>query len=257
MCLIIFSLNQHPKYKLILAANRDEFFTRESMIAHHWEENDNIIGGKDMISQGTWLGINSNGRFIAITNYRDLSRENKNAKSRGYISKRFLLGDEAVEDFIKEISEERDAYNGFNLLLSENGFENMIHYSNVSNKQTQLRNGLHGLSNALLNTPWPKVVKGKKMLSELINAPSPDSSELIELLRNSDIPPNNQLPETGISRDLEKKLSPVFISMNGYGTRCSSAVLVDYNNSVSFHEVTYSEKKEVIYTNKLQLQLKY
>jgi len=257
MCLILFALKQHPEYKLILAANRDEFFSRESMSAHYWEENESIIGGKDKISKGTWLGINSNGRFVAITNYRDLSRENKNAKSRGLISRNFLLDDETVEEFLKKISDEGNVYNGFNMLLSDDGFENMIHYSNVSNNPTRLRSGLHGLSNAFLDTPWPKVVNGKKMLSKLMNNFSIDPSALIELLTNSDIPPDNQLPETGISRDLEKKLSPVFISMNGYGTRCSTAILVDYNNSVTFHEVTYNEKKEVIDTNELHFQLKY
>ena len=154
MCLILFALNEHPEYKLILAANRDEFFNRETLRAHHWEENEKIIGGKDEVSNGTWLGLRVDGRFIAITNYRDLSRENKNAKSRGFISRNFLLGDEKAKTFIANVSNERKSFNGFNLLFSADGCNSLNHYSNISNQLSIIKSGVHGLSNALLDTPW-------------------------------------------------------------------------------------------------------
>lgn len=257
MCLILFALNEHPEYRLILAANRDEFFNRETLRAHHWEENERIIGGKDVVSNGTWLGLNTNGRFIAITNYRDPSRENKNAKSRGFISRDFLLGQEDTKHFIDNISIDRKAFNGFNLLLSDDGCNSLNHYSNISKKHSNIKSGVHGLSNALLDTPWPKVTQSKKMLTELIATHSLNTADLLDLLKNSDLPPEDQLPDTGISLELEKKLSPVFISMKGYGTRCSTVLLIDHNDLVIFHEVTYNEKRENINSSKFQMKLKY
>jgi len=257
MCLILFAINQHPKYKLILAANRDEFFNRETLYANRWSDNDQVIGGKDVISGGTWLGLNTNGRFIAITNYRDPKRENSNAKSRGILSSRFLNGKESIAEFIDEISKDKDAYNGFNILLSEDGFNTLSQYSNITNNTSVIQPGVHGLSNALLDTSWPKVENGKEALSALISDNTFSPPVLIKLLSNSEISPDHLLPKTGISFDIEKKLSPVFISMNGYGTRCSTMLLVNHYNVAEFHEVTYNENQEIINVADFQIQLKY
>ncbi len=246
MCLILFSLNQHPQYKFILAANRDEFFNRPTKEAGYWRENKNIIGGRDLNSGGTWLGVTKTGRLIAITNYRDLSNENKNARSRGLISKDFLINSQSNNSFLNNIYPVKNEYSGFNLLLSDNSFETITHYSNISDKTEILEEGTHGLSNHLLDTPWPKIQYGKDQLTTLLNQETIHTYDIISILKNNIEAPDKLLPDTGISYELEKKLSPVFISMKGYGTRCSTALIIDYNNNVSFLEISYDDNKEVI-----------
>ena len=255
MCLILFAVNQHPKYKVIIAANRDEFFNRPTLSSNFWKENKLILGGRDVQSQGTWLGIKKNGRFIAITNYRDPKNVNVKAKSRGELSKNFLIQGQSIPDFLTKVSENRHEYNGFNLLLSDDGFDSLYHYSNVSDKTTKINNGIHGLSNHLLNTSWPKIESGKIQISKIIKSDSIDVYKIVEMLKNGKTAPDKLLPDTGISHDLEKKLSPVFISMKGYGTRCSTVVLVDRSNKITFLEVSYNENKEVIEENKYTIQL--
>ncbi len=256
MCLILFALNQHPQYKLIMAANRDEFFKRPTLDANFWIEKHSILGGRDIQSGGTWLGINKNGRFIAITNFRDPNNEKNNARSRGELSNEFLSQNLDVSTFLSDVSKNKHHYNGFNLLLSDDCFDSMYHYSNISDQSSKIIDGIHGLSNHLLDTPWPKIQSGKNYLSSIIKSESIDMYEIIEILKSNKKAPDNLLPETGISYDLEKKLSPVFISMKGYGTRCSTVVLVNTNNELSFLEVSYDEQKRVIREQKYELQLK-
>jgi uncharacterized protein with NRDE domain len=257
MCLILFALHTHPKYKLILAANRDEFFNRETQFAHFWDNSKNILAGKDMASGGTWMGVQSKGRFIAITNYRHPEREILNPQSRGSLSRQFLADSETNKDFIGRIAAIRNQFNGYNLLLSDDGLQSMVHYSNITNVTTSIKKGIHGLSNALLDSAWPKVESGKRMLSEIVSSSSIYPEQLISILNNHDTAPDHLLPNTGISTDLEKKLSPVFISMKGYGTRCSTALLVDKKDDVIFHEVSYNEQGEVISKIQHQLHIKY
>jgi len=256
MCLILFAKNKHPQYKLILAANRDEFFERPTLAADFWEDNSNILGGRDRQSMGTWLGMNKNGRFIAITNFRDPKMGQKSAKSRGILSKNFLSTELDVSSFINEVSADKELYNGFNLLMSIDGFKTLFHYSNISDMTTKLKDGIYGLSNHLLDTSWPKVKTGKNKLSEIMKSNAINNKDLIEILKDGEKAPDDLLPDTGISFDLEKKLSPVFISMKGYGTRCSTAMLVNNDNELSFLEVTYNEKREVISEKQYDLMLK-
>jgi uncharacterized protein with NRDE domain len=255
MCLIIFAKNKHPKYKLIIAANRDEFFSRSTLVADFWEEDRSILGGRDVQSGGTWFGINKNGRFIAITNYRDPKNEKKEAKSRGELSKKFLSQNLNVSDFLADVSKDRYKYNGFNLLLSDDNFENLYHYSNVTDVSMKIDDGIHGLSNHLLDSPWPKIQKGKKSLKSILQSDSINSAEIFTMLKNGTEAPDNSLPGTGISYDLEKKLSPVFISLKGYGTRCSTALIVDASGQLSFQEISYNEHKQVISEKKYKLPL--
>jgi uncharacterized protein with NRDE domain len=257
MCLILFALHTHTKYKLILAANRDEFFNRETQFAQFWNDDRNILGGKDMSSGGTWLGMHSKGRFVAITNYRNTEREISNPISRGSLSREFLTYSESTSDFIRRISSTRQQFSGYNLLLSDDGFQSIVHYSNITDEATVIKNGIHGLSNAFLDSPWPKVEIGKKNLAEAISSPTLKPTDLISILKNRDKAPVRLLPRTGISTDLEKKLSPVFISMKGYGTRCSTALLVDNKNEVSFLEVSYNEEGEAVNKFHHQFHIKY
>jgi len=257
MCLILFNFKKHSKYKFILAANRDEFFNRDTVFADFWNDNANILGGRDVQSEGTWLGINKNGRFIAITNYRDPQMDKENAKSRGVISKSFLNEKSSTEAFINQLAKEKMHYNGFNILLSADGFKNLYHYSNVSDQLTRVDAGIHGLSNALLDSPWPKVNIGKKSLKEISTKESPSVTELMGILKDRKTAPNSDLPDTGIPFDLEQKLSPLFISLKDYGTRCSSVLLITHENEVGFHEWTYDEHQKVINEASFKTMLKY
>ncbi len=257
MCLILFALNTHPKYKLILAANRDEFFSRKTQFADFWDEDKNILAGRDVVSGGSWLGVTSSGRFIAITNYRNPEMDIHNPQSRGALSREFLSDAQSTSEFIARIAFTRHQFNGYNLLLCDNGFGSLTHYSNITNVSTTIKQGIHGLSNSLLDSPWPKVELGKIMLADAISATNINPNDLISLLKNYDTAPDHLLPKTGISTDLEKKLSPVFISMKGYGTRCSTALLVDKKNEVSFLEVSYNEQREIIHKAAHQLPIKY
>lgn len=257
MCLILFALNQHPHYKLIVAANRDEFFNRPTKEAAFWKENNSVLAGRDIQSGGTWLGINKNGRFIAITNFRDPKNEKNKAKSRGELSKSFLTQNNTVSAFLSGVSKIKDQYNGFNLLLSDDNFNSLYHYSNISDKSNLIKNGIHGLSNHLLDSPWPKIQTGRNQFSKIIKSESIDMNDIVALLRNEKEAPDNLLPDTGISHDLEKKLSPVFISMKGYGTRCSTVLLVKTNNEMSFLEVSYNEHRQIISEKKYNLQLNF
>lgn len=241
MCLIIFAYNSHPKYKLVLAANRDEFFERPTGTAGFWQDYPNILGGRDIISGGTWMGITKEGRFAAITNYRNPDMVVPNAVSRGHLARRFLTGTIDSEDFLEHISLDKATFQGFNILVSDDGFSKLYHYSNITDKVSPISDGIHGLSNAILDTPWPKVTHGKEMLSSVLNERNFGTDMLIEMMHNPTEWSENDLPKTGISLELEKKLSPVFISLKGYGTRCTTVIRMDYEQNLEFLEVSYNE----------------
>ena len=142
------------------------------------------------------------------------------------------------------------------MLLSDDSFDTLYHYSNISDQTNKINDGIHGLSNHLLDTPWPKIKWGKNYLSDILKSESIDMYEMVDLLRNGNEASDDLLPKTGISPELEKKLSPVFISMKGYGTRCSTIIMINYSNELSFLEVSYNEEKQLIGEKKFNLQLK-
>ena len=244
MCLILFAINQHPKYKLIFAANRDEFFNRPTRPADVWNTSPWTIGGLDKKSGGTWLGMGANGKLAAVTNYRDPKNMMQDAPSRGGLTKNFLLGQQNAKDYLQSLAASGKQYNGFNLLLrDETG--SFFHYSNISRETTRLDDGIHGLSNHLLDTPWPKVKNGQENLIQLIESKIVDTSHLMQLLRNDQEASQDQLPQTGIAPELERQLSPMFIRIGEYGTRCSTVILIDKHNQVQFTETSFNERTEV------------
>ena len=235
MCLIFLSLNNHPTYKLIIAANRDEFYQRKTAAADFWTDHPNILGGRDLEASGTWMGMNKNGRISMVTNYRDLNNLKQQAPSRGALVSDYLIGEELPETYLKNIQPHASAYNGFNLLV---GDSNELYYlSNYKEGVHRLENGIHGLSNALLDTPWPKVERGKQNFEQVIKQTVINPSTLFELLRNEDRAPDNKLPETGVGLERERMLSSMFIKSPNYGTRCSTVLLIDKQ-----HQVTYTER---------------
>ena len=240
MCLILFSLNQHPRYKLIVAANRDEFYLRKTTPADYWKDHPDILGGRDLKAMGTWMGMTKSGRISLITNYRDPRNINPKAPSRGQLVSEYLIQSVRPEEFLKSIEPHAKQYNGFNLIVGNQ--DELWYFSNYQNEIRKIKNGFFGLSNHLLETPWPKVVRGKEKLALILKLDSIDAEALLNALYDDKPARDEQLPETGIAMDLERALSSMFIKTPNYGTRCTTVLLVDQQNQVSFSERTYDLK---------------
>jgi len=246
MCLIFLSLNQHPNYKLIVAANRDEFYARQTSPAEFWKEHPQIVGGRDLEARkpdgtcGTWMAMNKNGRIAMVTNYRDLKNLKSVAPSRGYLVTDFLLSDESPEKYLKPIEKNKNDYNGFNLIVGN--AEELFYLSNYKDGIVRIENGFHGLSNHLLDTPWPKVKEGKEKMKPLFDENKIDSKKILNALYDEHQAPDNQLPDTGVGLERERMLSSMFIKSPNYGSRCSTVVTVDRNGKVEFTERVYDLK---------------
>lgn len=242
MCLILFAYNVHPNYRLILAANRDEFYERPSAPADFWAKHPQVLAGIDLKEKGTWLGVTKGGRFAAITNYRDPASWKEDAPSRGGLVSRYLTGSSPAEKYLQRISARASEYNGFNLLLGDT--RDIFVYSNRGMLQ-KLAPGIYGLSNRLLNTPWPKVRRGKKLMKAALDKKGAELEEaLFAALADRRVPPDSQLPETGVNLEWERMLSPMFISSPVYGTRSSTILLIGRNKRIKFVEKVYDGEKE-------------
>ncbi len=241
MCLLVVAHRQHPKYRLIVAANRDEFHERPALPAAQWTDDETILGGRDLQGGGTWLAVNRAGQFAAITNVRT-SRNITPIRSRGLIISDYLKKHGSATDFVDHLAKLGSSYEGFNLLASDSN--SAAWYSNYSNETRGLEPGVYGLSNHLLDTPWPKV---NRMKADFLAARALPEEALIEALfnalANEQTAPDKDLPDTGISREFEKVLSPVFISGESYGTRCSTIILISHSRELTFLERRFGPNK--------------
>lgn len=234
MCLIVFSYKQHSKYPLIFAANRDEPYERPTRSAQYWDTHPTILAGKDLKAGGTWMGVNKKGKFSAITNYRDPNIQKDNPPSRGQLVLDFLKSDTAPPTYLANLQPRADQFMGFNLLAGS--LDELNYYSNQQNEVLFLDEGLYGLSNHLLETPWPKVRRAKQNLESIMQDQKIAPAPLFDLLADDQEAPEEELPNTGIPNDVEKKVSPIFIKSDGYGTRCSTVLLIDHHGEVTFVE---------------------
>jgi len=239
MCLLLLALHAHPVYKLVIAANRDEFYDRPTAAAGFWNERPDILAGRDLRSEGTWFGISRKGRIAAVTNYRDPASLKPDAPSRGRLVSDFLAGEEEPEAYLSRVDLRGGDYNGFNLVV---GIEDRLcWYSNRGHDIRRITPGIHGLSNHLLNTPWPKVSRGKSALRQMLsNTPHPSPEALFEILVDRSVAADDRLPDTGVGIEWERLLSPIFIASPSYGTRSSTILLMDGENRVTFLERTHS-----------------
>lgn len=242
MCLIIFAYKSHPKYSLILAANRDEFYSRPTAIANFWEDAPQILAGRDLVAGGTWLGITKKGRFATITNYREPFAES-GIKSRGLLTKDFLEGQDYSENYLRKIEAGKNDYSGFNLLVGDFSQEQneIFYFSNRdANGIRKLSSGIYGLSNHLLDTNWHKVELSKKRFTSVIESSEKFSSDdLFEVLADTLPAFDEKLPVTGVGIERERILSSPFIKTDIYGTRTSTILTIDYGNQVNFVEKTF------------------
>ncbi len=230
MCLVLFSRQAHPEYPLVIAANRDEFYSRPTEPAGFWEDNRHILAGRDLLGGGTWMGISRKGRVALLTNYRDLGSIREDAPSRGHLVSKFLENDVPAKEYLLEVKKNGSDYNGFNLLCGDLSGE-LWYYGNYGEAVEKVEEGIHGLSNALLNTPWPKVEKGKERLKSISGKPKIKERDLFELLYDDVKADRQQLPDTGVGVEMEEMLSPMFIKSPDYGSRCSTVVIVEKNGT--------------------------
>ncbi len=252
MCLLLVANKVHPKYKLIIAANRDEDYSRPTEKAGFWNDYPNIAAGRDLKDGGTWLGISKEGKFAAITNFRDLDKK-ENAPSRGMLTKNFLTGRSSPLEYSEELKRNAAEYNGFNLVF---GLLNEIYFfSNRNGEPVKLEKGVYGLSNCLLDTPWPKVVKGKDMLRKILNIEPLRLDSIFNLLLDNKPADDKHLPDTGIGLEAERILSSIFVKTEGFGTRCSTLVMINNHNEVDFIEKTYHPDEDRIEETKLHFHL--
>ena len=238
MCLILFAYRIHPHYRLLVAANRDEFYARPTAPMAFWEEAPDLLAGRDLAAGGTWLGITRQGRFAAITNYRDPCNVRPDAPSRGALVSGYLQGQEPARDYLNRLIPKARDYNGFNLLLGD--AEGLCYYSNQDGAPRILSPGLYGLSNHLLDTPWPKVERGRRQLGALLERQAdPSPADLLQLLADRTPVPDEALPRTGVSLAWERTLSPMFIASPNYGTRSSTVLQLAAGGAVYVAEKTW------------------
>lgn len=237
MCLILLAKNAHPDYKLIIAANRDEFYKRKTKKAHFWKEAPKLLAGRDMEAGGTWMGVNKEGRIAMLTNYRDPFNIKEKAPSRGFLVSDFLKTDENTGKYLSQVEQNASAYNGFNLICGTP--DQLYYFGNYQDGVHPIENGIHGLSNKLLDTPWPKVTRGKQKLKELISG-SFSALGILEVLYDDIKAPAQMLPDTGVGAEMEAMLSSMFIKSPDYGSRCSTVVMVSKQNNLTFLERTYN-----------------
>jgi len=234
MCLIFIAHHRHPRYPLVVAANRDEFHARPTASVDWWEDAPEVLAGRDLQAGGTWLGITRSGRFAALTNYREPGKQRREAPTRGHLVSDFLRGVERPADYLRRVAARGAHYNGFSLFAGD--ATALGCYSNRGGAPRDLPPGLYGLSNHLLDTPWPKVREGKQALGRLLARDTIDPEALLELLASRATAPDDALPETGIGTEWERRLSARFVRGPEYGTRSSTALLVDDEERVRFVE---------------------
>lgn len=242
MCLAIIALNTRPDWPLIVIANRDELHSRPTLPASPWTDAANILGGRDLTAGGTWLGMTTQGRIALLTNYREPGQNNPQAPSRGKLTDVFLRSDMSAMTFAQELERSASAYNGFNLLLLD--ASGLWYCSNRSGISAQaVKAGVVGISNASLNTPWPKLTRTKQAVSEYLASNANSSSlapeRFFEIMQDTRSASIQELPDTGIGPEREKLLGSPFIKNDRYGTRCTTLIMQRSDGMAMFFEIRF------------------
>ncbi|MCF2946853.1 NRDE family protein [Paraglaciecola aquimarina] len=239
MCILFVAVNQHKDYPLIIAANRDEFFNRQTAESHFWPKTEQVLAGKDLVAGGSWMGINQDGFIAALTNIRNPEKVNNQAITRGTLVSQYL--ETPNVDYAQTLAQTKHQYNGYNLLFGQ--WNKLSVYNNHLDTLQALDTGVYGLSNANLNSPWPKIQKGVSQLEEYCRSDFPiDANTLFELLLDNTKADDPHLPKTGVPIELERHLSSIFIQGDDYGTRSSTVLTIDKNHKVNWQERTYNSQ---------------
>ena len=245
MCLIVIGWRVHPDYTLVVAANRDEFHARPTARADFWVDAPEVVAGRDLEAGGTWLGIARDGRFAAVTNVREAAAA-KGLHSRGRLTRDFLVGRQRAADYVGEI--DRAGYSGFNLLVSDN--ESLWYCSNRSAQSLELASGIYGLSNHLLDSPWPKLLTARQGFSRAL-ASLPDPAPLFAILADDEIVPDAELPDTGVPLEWERRLSDIFVHDEPDGTGGSSVVMLAADGGITFEERSFGPNGQPLQSSRI------
>lgn len=244
MCLILFAHNAESRLPLVVAANRDEFYTRPTRQADFWpasKANPAVLAGKDLQAGGTWLGITTSGRFAAVTNIRDPSQPERKTRSRGELTLNFLQGNLSPAEYSKQVQSRFEQYAGFNLLIADR--DSIFYLNNHHGVAERLKPGVYGLSNGLLDAPWPKITRGRTLLQQMLSGKAElNTDQLLAMMNDRSVAKDAELPSTGVSKELERSLSSTFIYNPDrlYCTLCSTAIIVDAENNCRFSEQNYN-----------------
>ncbi|GAA6134701.1 NRDE family protein [Oceaniserpentilla sp. 4NH20-0058] len=234
MCLITFRWQPNSQTPLILAANRDEFHARPAAVAQYWLEHPHVLAGKDLSAGGTWLGVTFDGAFAALTNVRQLPAPYEGQVSRGKLVLDYLAHNQDPQSYLQKIAQNPTLYDGFNLIVGNR--THCWYYSNRSQSApVSLEPGLYGLSNNILDTPWPKLERAKNQLSNWMKQPS---QPLHTILHERQTYPEHLQPNTGIGQPWETMLSAAFITSDEYGTRACTSLQI-HHDQIEFTEESY------------------
>jgi uncharacterized protein with NRDE domain len=239
MCLAIFAQNVLPDWPLIVVANRDELHVRPTEAARPWHEAPSLVAGRDLQAGGTWLGLTTTGRIALLTNYRETGLRDSEAPSRGHLAERYLRQEQSAQHYLQALQQQDEPYNGFNLLAGDQS--GLWYYSNrLTAAPFKIPDGVSGVSNATLNTPWPKLLRTQRSVSaHLALARTPDTERLFEIFQDTVRAAEHELPDTGVGLDREKLLGSPFINNERYGTRCTTIILQHRQGYALFYEKRY------------------
>jgi len=244
MCLYIFAYKTHPDYPLILAGNRDEFYDRPTAPLHFWPDYPHVLGGRDFERKGTWLGMTRQGRIAALTNFRDGTPPKRKGFSRGLLVSNFLTGTLSPEPYLEKLSRDAADYPGFNLVVGD--ALGLWYFSNRHSAIQELKPGVYGLSNHLLNTAWPKLSRARSAFESIFKKKTVvHINDYIQILSDQKKVSDNALPQTGVDLDLERLLASIFVTSPDYGTRSSSVILVNRKGDATFFEQTWQPARSV------------
>lgn len=231
MCLIVFAWRPEHQTPLLVAANRDEFYQRPSLPLAPWPTHPQLFAGTDLEAGGTWMGYHTDGRFAALTNIRDLSRP-QGSRSRGHLVADFLQGKQSPEAYLAEVKQQLPDYSGFNLIVAD---RQQLWFLNAAEGQPKpLSSGIYAVSNASLDSPWPKLKRAKSAFTQALNMDSDEA--FFNLLADNQPAADAELPNTGVGLEMERLLSSVFIASPNYGTRASSVLRVSATGDWQFTE---------------------
>ena len=243
MCLIVLAWQVHPDYPLVVAANRDEFFARPAAPASFWTDQPDVLAGRDLDAGGSWLGVTRRGRFAALTNYREGSQPRPEAPSRGALVADFLCGKDDPQGYLEALAERGGQYNGFNLFVGDG--QHLGYYSNRGAGWRALEPGIYGLSNHLIDTPWPKLAAAKTAFTAAL-AQLPTTTAFFELLADRELVADAHLPETGVTIEWERILSAVFVASPAYGTRASTLLTLARSGQVTLTERSFGADAQAL-----------
>ena len=254
MCLVLIAYRRHARYPLVLAANRDEFHARPAQELHWWRDGVRMLAGRDLQAGGTWLGLDVEGRMALVTNYRDPSLPRPQGTSRGTLIGEFLGGRQDAAGFVQATALRARQFSGFNLLVMDRDGLGYV-TSHPEPEARVLPPGIYGLSNRQLDTPWPKLVRTRERFEREMASDHPRSETLMRMLSDRNAAADDELPDTGVGLEWERLLSSPFIVGDGYGTRCSTVVLIASDGTVTVEERSHATDGNVTVRVRITYQM--